>query len=616
MEPRPCCRGFTLSGYLPIVNACWTRFIVKQRSARYIPGRKTSGSSPKVSAFAKRILCAFGLSLAFAGSPVITHAQGLAGAYLAGNQANRDNNYEEAARYYTEALARDPSNPFLQQSALLAFVAKGDVEKGISIARKVANSEIGSQLADLIILAEAIRNDDFSEARAILDDGQGRFSPLLFGLLSGWVELGSGQMSAALEKFDAMQNPTAMRLFGQYHKALASAAVGDFDTADQILQGDEDGDLRLNRGSLIAHAQILSQLDRGEEAVQILNESIRGTSDLGVVRLRDAIAQDGVVDYDFITDASQGSAEVFFTLASVLSGDDSERYSLVYSRLAEYLRPGYTEAILLTAEILQDQKQYDMATRTYARVPQDDPMFLNAELGRSDALIDAEKHDAAIEVLRGLARSHGDIPRVHMSLGDVLRGRERYSEAGEAYDLAVDLIDDPAPNHWFLYYARGITNERSDDWKQAEADFRKALELSPDQPLVLNYLGYSLVELRMKLDEAQEMIEKAVAARPQDGFITDSLGWVLYRVGKFDEAVAPMERAVELVPDDPIINDHLGDVYWMVNRNREAEFQWKRALSFDPEEKEAVRIRQKLDVGLDIVLEEEKALETAAGNGN
>ncbi|MCP5072027.1 MAG: tetratricopeptide repeat protein [Rhodobacteraceae bacterium] len=593
-----------------------TRFIVKLRWPRYIQRRKNKQEQHLVTAVAKRILCAVGLSLALTSNPVVSLAQGLAGAYLAGNQANRDNNYDEAARYYTEALARDPSNPYLLQNALLAFVAKGDVERASSIARKVANSEFGSQLADLILLAEAIENEDYTTAQEVLDNSQDRFSPLMFGLLSGWVQLGSGQMSAALEKFDAMKNPAAMRLFGQYHKALASAVVGDFDTADRILQGDEDGNLRLNRGSLIAHAQILSQLERGDEAVEILDDSIRGTSDLGVIQLRDAIAENKIVEYDFITDARQGAAEVFFTLASVLNGEDNERYSLIYSRLAEYLRPGYTEAVLLTAEILQDQKQYDMATKTYARVPEDDPMFLNAELGRSDALIDAEKHDAAIEVLRGLARSHGDIPRVHMSLGDILRGQERYEEAGEAYDIAVSMIDDPAPNHWFLFYARGITNERSDDWDQAEADFRKALELSPDQPLVLNYLGYSLVELRMKLDEAQHMIEKAVAARPQDGFITDSLGWVLYRIGKFEDAVAPMERAVELVSDDPIINDHLGDVYWMVNRKREAEFQWKRALSFDPEEKDAARIRRKLDVGLDLVLGEEKLLETASGNGN
>ncbi|GGA16217.1 hypothetical protein GCM10011498_15810 [Amylibacter cionae] len=541
----------------------------------------------------------------------------MAGAYLAGNQANRDNNYEQAARFYSEALARDPGNPYLLQNALLSFVAKGDVQRSIAIARKIQSGQFASQLADLVVMAQSIREGDFSEAEAILDDSADIFSPLLTGLLSGWVALGDGQMTVATKRFDGMANPPAMRLFGQYHKALALAAVGDFATADKILTGDEDGNLRLNRGSLIAHAQIMTQLDRKDEALALLDGALRGTSDQGVSDLRDRIAEQGVVPYDFITEASQGAAEVFLTLASVLEREQDERYALVYARLAEYLRPGYTEAILLTAEILQDQDQFELASKTYARVTQDDPMFLNAELGRADALVEAGKHDAAIEVLRNMTRTYGDVPRVHISLGDVLRGQEEYAEAATAYDTAVEMIPDPAPNHWFLFYARGISYEREGQWEQAEADFRRALELSPNQPLVLNYLGYSLVEANLKLEEAQDMIEQAVKARPEDGYITDSLGWVLYRIGKYEEAVAPMERAVELVSNDPIINDHLGDVYWKVNRKREAEFQWSRALSLKPEEKDASRIRRKLEVGLDTVLEEEGTAEkTAAGNDN
>jgi tetratricopeptide (TPR) repeat protein len=568
-----------------------------------------------VAGLTKKFAIAMGFVAAI-GAAAPSFSQGLAGAYLAGNQANRENNYDEAARFYAEALARDPNNPYLLQNALMSFVGKGDVNRAVAIATKVASGQFGSQLADLVLAAAAIKRGDFSEAKAILKDGEDRFSPLMSGLLLGWVELGDGRMTAAVEQFDSMKNPTALRLFGQYHKSLALASVGDFEAADRILTGDENGNLRLNRGSLIAHAQIMSQLDRKEDALEMLDGALRGTSDQGVSMLREAIAEQGVVNYDYITEAAHGSAEVFLTLASVLEREQDVRYALIYARLAEFLRPKNAEAILLTAEILQEQKQFDLATRTYAKVSQNDPMFLNAELGRADALVDAEKQDAAIAVLRGLTRSHGDVPRVHMSLGDVLRGQEKYAESTEAYNIAVDMIADPAPNHWFLFYARGITHEREDNWGKAEADFRKALELNPEQPLVLNYLGYSLVEKGLKLPEAQAMIESAVASRPNDGFITDSLGWVLYRLGKYEEAVKPMERAVALVSNDPIINDHLGDVYWKVNRKREAEFQWRRALSFKPEEKDASRMRRKLDVGLDVVLEEEKATESASINDN
>ncbi|MEM6619357.1 MAG: tetratricopeptide repeat protein [Pseudomonadota bacterium] len=556
-----------------------------------------------------------GLGTGVAGISTPVAAQGLAGAYLAGNQANRDNNYEVAARYYTRALARDPSNPFLLQNALISYIGKGDVARAVAIAEKVASGDFSTQLADLVLVSDAIRRDDYARAAQILDDGSDRFSPLLSGLLAGWIALGDGRVTDAADRFDAMDNPTALRLLGQYHKALALASVGDFETADNILTGDTNGNLRLNRGSLIAHAQIMSHIGKDAEAIEMLSNALRGTSDQAVADLRDRIAAEGEVPYDFIQSAKGGAAEVFLNLAGLLERDNQDRLSIVYARLAEHLRPN-AEAILMTAELLQDQEQYTLATKTYARVAQDDPMFLNAELGRANALIDDEKRDAAIEVLRGLTRSHGDVPRVHMSLGDALRGGERYGEAAEAYDVAVAMIEEPAPNHWFLFYARGISNEREDNWDAAEADFRKALELNPDQPLVLNYLGYSLVELRRNLEEAQGMIERAVAQRPRDGYITDSLGWVLYRVGKFDEAVAPMERAVELVPDDPIINDHLGDVYWKVGREREARFQWRRALSFEPEEKDEQRIRRKLEVGLDVVIGEEDDRQTTVGGGN
>lgn len=556
---------------------------------------------------AMQILGALGIALAIASTPFNAGAGGLSGAYLAANQANRDNNYAEAARYYTQALTRDPNDPFLLQNTLLAYVAKGDVKQGVAIARKIAASDLGSQLADLVLLADAIAKEDFSTAASILQDGADRFSPLMFELLFGWIELGQGRVTSAIERFDAMQTPRAMQLFGQYHKALVLAVVGDFETANKILTGDENGNLRLNRGSLIAHAQILSQLDQSDKALEILENANRGTRDPSITRLQERIAKDRVVDYDFITNARQGAAEVFFTLSDVLNGENNERYSLIYARLSQYLRPGYSEAILLTAEILQDQKQYDLATRTYSSLSQDDPMYVNAELGRADALEAAGKVDAAIEVLNNLARAHGDIPRVHMALGDVLRGIERFKEASQAYDRAIALLDSPTKNHWFLFYARGITFERTGDWDKAEADFIRALELSPDQPLVLNYYGYSLVEKHERLEQAQDMIQKAVAARPDDGYITDSLAWVYYTVGKFKDAVAPMERAVLLVPDDPIINDHLGDVYWKVGRKREARFQWRRAMSFKPEEKDAIRIRRKLDVGLDVVLKEEAA---------
>ena len=199
-----------------------------------------------------------------------------------------------------------------------------------------------------------------------------------------------------------------------------------------------------------------------------------------------------------------------------------------------------------------------------------------------------------------------------MSVGDLSRQMERFSDAVTAYDRAIAIYEELAQEQWFVHYARAISLERLGDWPKAEAGFRKALELNPDHPQVMNYLGYSLVEKQIKLDEALDLIERAVAAEPNSGYIVDSLGWVLYRLGRYDEAIVHMERAAELMPIDPVVNDHLGDVLWAVGRYNEAEFQWKRALSFVDEENPSPdvnpdRIRRKLEIGLYDVLQEEGA---------
>jgi len=205
------------------------------------------------------------------------------------------------------------------------------------------------------------------------------------------------------------------------------------------------------------------------------------------------------------------------------------------------------------------------------------------------------------------AEAHPERRMVLVALGDMLRTEERFDAAADAYDRAIALFTQDAAEQWIVYFARGIAHEREDRWPLAEADFRKALELNPGQPSVLNYLGYSWIDMGENLDEALAMIEQAVAARPDSGHIVDSLGWGLYRLGRYEEAVVHMERAAELLPVDPIVNDHLGDVYWAVGRRTEARFQWHRALSFAPEPEDEARIRRKLDVGLDAVLAEEGA---------
>jgi Flp pilus assembly protein TadD len=273
-----------------------------------------------------------------------------------------------------------------------------------------------------------------------------------------------------------------------------------------------------------------------------------------------------------------------------------------------HIRPDLVEPTLIAADVLAAEGQFALAEAALKGIPEDSPWSVTAEIRRASAIRDSGDVDGAIAALQALALRAPQEAEVQAALGDHLRMADRFAEAAVAYGAAVALIGEPQPGHWGLYYSRAIAYERSGDWPAAEADFRKALELNPEQPSVLNYLGYSLVEQKRDLDEALDMIERAVAGQPDDGYITDSLGWVLYRLERYEEALPHMLRAVELEPVDPIINDHLGDVLWKVGRKREAEFQWRRALSFGPaDDLDMERVRRKLEVGLDAVYAEEQA---------
>ncbi|MFK7836407.1 MAG: tetratricopeptide repeat protein [Sulfitobacter sp.] len=546
-------------------------------------------------------------------------AQSVAGAYLAGRHAAVNSDYREAARYYTDALARDPSNLELMESTLLSTLSLGAIDKAVPLARMLEQSNQSSQVARMVITAELAKTEDFPALLEREADTSG-IGPWVDGLVKAWAHVGAGDVTSAMAAFDALAGEPGMRAFVMYHKALALASVGDFEGAEAIFGESSAGSAGQTRRGVMAHAEVLAQLDRHEDALAVLRASFGTATDPELDQMIAALEAKEPIPFTHVRDARAGIAEVFFTFAAVLKSEDAGDYFvLLYSRVARYLRPDHVDALLLNAGLLESLGQNALAIEEYKSVPGDDPAFHVAELGRADALRRLDKEDQAVEVLEQLTRSHGDLAVVHSTLGDVLRGQDKYAEAITAYDRAIELAAETSSVRWVLYYSRGIAYERSDNDEAMEKDFRAALAINPEQPQVLNYLGYSMVEQKRNLDEALDMIERAVAASPNSGYIVDSLGWVFYRLGRYEEAVVQMERAVELLPVDPVVNDHLGDVYWAVGREREAEFQWRRALSFidegeSAEEAEPDRIRRKLEVGLDAVLEEEGAPPLRASN--
>ncbi len=553
--------------------------------------------------FLKATLAALAISVF---NVVPANSQNLAGPYLAATISNYDGDFRAAAEFYTQAMRADPQNVFLKQNAIVSFVSYGDFDSGLEIAKEIHQSSGANPFADLVTLVSLANQNDFTNAINYLPGPETGLSPLLHGMLKGWLLIGSGEKEAAIAVFDTMNDTESIEVFGQYHKGMALAYAGDFEASAEILSGTGGGPLHMNIGSAIAHAQVLSQIGRNDEAVEVLDDFFfAGFDDLDIIALRNDLEAGKTVEFNQITGPEYGISEAFLTMAEALSRDGPSRVALFYARLAQVLHPDDEEVALVLASILEKEGQFELASEAYASVPKGSPSYRAAQIGRAEAMRLAGSAETSITILEELAAAYPKDVDVLNALGDIYRGEERYADAKVAYTRTIENLPDETQNHWVVYYLRGICYERLDDWPSAEADFRHALELWPDHPLVLNYLGYSMVEMQINLAEAQAMIETAVQARPNDGYITDSLAWVLYRLGKFEEAVPFMERAAELLPLDPIVNDHLGDVLWMVGRKMEARFQWKRALSLDPAEEDAIRIKRKLEVGLDVVLEEE-----------
>lgn len=540
------------------------------------------------------------------------------GAYLAAMVAASGSDFQAAASWFARAMLRDPANPALLQGAVLANLEIGEFGLAADAAQRLTKAGAKSQPAAIAILTAKAKSGDFEGILAEQKAGQVA-GALTDSLIHAWALLGAGHMTDALAEFDKISKTKGQEAFGLYHKALALASAGDFEGSDEILSGRAAGEIAVMRRGVIAHIEILSQLERNADALAYIDRAFGTTLDPQIEDLRRRLTAGEPIEFDVARNATEGLAEVFFSLATALNGQADDGYTLIYSRAASHLRPEHTDAALLTAGLLEQLGQYDMATAAYSEIKPENPVYFVAEIGRAESMRAAGKTEAALEVLQSLARSHGHILHVQTALADALRTSEKFVEAIKVYDTALSMIPKPGPENWALFYARGICRERQNEFSLAEADMRKALELQPDEPQVLNYLGYSYVDRGQNLDEALDMIKRAVKVRPDSGYIIDSLAWAYFRLGRYSDALAPMEKASLLEPVDPIVTDHLGDVYWSVGRTREAEFQWHRALSFGPTEKDAARIRKKLGKGLDAVLAEEGAAPlnaVDAANGN
>ena len=512
---------------------------------------------------------------------------GTAAAYLSGLFAAAQGDNDFAAQQFIRALNSDPTNVVIRQQAFLASLLSGR-----SDAVRLAQMMPDDQIAQLLLA-------DGDAASGRWESAETRFAglprsgltQLLQPMLLAWAQAGQGRTDVALATLSAA--PEAQRFQAIY--ALHGAMIADYGkrTAEAArlyrVAATEFGGTNLQLARQLASWQ--TRQGYPSEAKQTLASLLESSPEFAIA----GATLEATMAEKPIRNPADGIAEAYLTLAGALRGQERAAFSPVLLQLAIGLRPDLTPARLLIAELQEARGRIDLAERILAPVLATDPLASLVRLRQAGIADRLGNNAEALRILDRLAKDLPDRPEVPTLQGDLLRQKKHFAEAVTAYDRAIALVPQPPTRaNWGLFYYRGIALDRAKQWARAEADLLTALDLQPEQPFVLNYLGYSWTEQGRNFTRAREMIERAVQLRPNDGEITDSLGWVLLRQGDVRGAIKYLERAAELEPEDSTITGHLGDAYFAAGRKLEALFQWRRALTLKPEAEEVPKLQAKL----------------------
>jgi tetratricopeptide (TPR) repeat protein len=521
-----------------------------------------------------------------------------AGNYLSALIASADRDSGAADLFYREALRADPRNLELLEHAFAAALASGDAQGAMPLAERLVAHDPGNSLARLALASRAIVDGAWPAARAQLSAGDaGRARDVTTSLLIAWTWAGAGDLKRALDVVDHITDPN-LRVFRDYHAGLIADALGNPVEARRRLKLAYESDKNTLRLA-DAYARFLSRHNDIEGAKNVYGEFNKLIPNHPVVTAAMLELNAGRPLAPLVATARDGAAETLYGLGGANSSrQGDELAALIYLRLALLIRPDHDLAAVTVANLLADMKQPEASIKAYESVPKTSPMRESAEIQIAMTIDEQGQSEEAMRRVQAIVDAHPQDPDAWSSLGSLQRAAKKFDEAAKSYDKAIELIGTPDPGNWTLYYFRGISHERSKQWPLAEADFKKALELYPDQPLVLNYLGYTWVDKGVNLDEAFKMLQRAVDLKPTDGYIVDSLGWAHFKLGHYQEATEQLERAIELKPADPVVNDHLGDAYWKVGRKTEAHFQWNHARDMGPDPEDLQGILDKIANGL------------------
>src|ERR1700761_3787353 len=533
--------------------------------------------------------------------PPIHDVKGLttSGSYLAARHASVERDAASAATFYRSALRTDPKNNELLDRAFISSVAEGDIDEAVKLADRILAADKSNRVARLVVGVQALKQKKYAAAQLNINQSvRGPITDLVATLLSAWASYGAGDSKTAIANIDKLTGPDWYPIFKDLHAGMIDELSNkEKDAGPRFERAYKLDDSMLRTTEAYAHWQ---SRNGGAAAARSAYEAFDKKL------ARHPLVRDGMRRLDAgeklppLVDSPQaGAAEALYGIGATLIRRGGEDLALVYLQLALYLEPTHSMALLSLADLYESVKRPQMAIKVYERVPDSSPLKRNAQIQLATDLDASDRSDDAIKILKGVISEDPKDLEAIMALGNVERGRKKFADCADTYSKGIDALPDPNDKgNTVYYYYRGICEERSHQWSKAEVDMKKALELQPDQPHVLNYLGYSWIDQGTNLDEGMKMIKDAVKQRPDDGSIVDSLGWAYFRIGNYEEAAKTLERAIDLKPEDPTINDHLGDAYWRVGRTLEAKFQWAHARDLKPEPEDLPKIEAKIEHGL------------------
>ncbi|WP_417317365.1 tetratricopeptide repeat protein [Emcibacter sp.] len=520
------------------------------------------------------------------------------GAYLAGLHARATMDIGAAADYHQQALELDPDNLSLLARTFSLCIADGQYDCAGRVAARMEKLDRIDSLVRLYRFLELAHAGKFKKGRDYLEQvGDAGVYALFKPFFSAWMAAEEGKKDQAVAILEELLQKESFRDFKKFHAGLLYEHLGN-DTRAEELYVDSLGALgALTLRTVEAYGLLLARQGRKDSARELFQNYLEKAPDNETLKARmEQLEKDKLPDHH-IRGFRDGIAEIFYSAATFLMQDNIRTPATLYLRYGEYMRRDFPEADFLLSQIFEIDEYYEGALESLQNIKKDDILYYQASLQQAWIYEKTGDLEKAVSMLRDLAKAFPERHTIFGVLGDIYRINNMFAEAAEAYDRLVESIPEPEEKHWTVFYTRGIVLEREKRWKEAEKDFLKALELRPEQPQVLNYLAYSWVDRGMNVQKARVMLEKAAELRPHDGYIIDSLGWALFKMGEHSRAVEVLEKAVMLQADDWAINDHLGDAYWAVGRRNEARFQWRHALSLKPEDDKIPEIKNKIRHG-------------------